>query len=56
MRVIYSKGVLGAAQISVNYIKDDIKARKSLRCYLIDVTASFCIKCLFPTMIVAEIP
>jgi hypothetical protein len=36
-RVIYSKGVLGAARMSVNYSKDDIKARKRLRCYLIEL-------------------
>jgi hypothetical protein len=40
-REIYSKGVLGAARISVNYSKDDIKARKRLRCYLIDVFQAF---------------
>lgn len=40
-RVMYSKGVLGAARILVNYIKDDIKARKRLRCYLIDVLQAF---------------
>jgi hypothetical protein len=40
-RVMYSKGVLGAARISVNYIKDNIKARKRLRCYLIDVLQAF---------------
>jgi hypothetical protein len=34
---MYSKGVLGAARISVNYVKDDIKAQKRLRCYLIDM-------------------
>jgi hypothetical protein len=32
--VMYSKGVLGTARILVNYSKDDIKARKRLRCYL----------------------
>jgi hypothetical protein len=35
--VIYSKGVLGVARILVNYIKDNIKARKRLQCYLIDI-------------------
>jgi len=33
-REIYSKGVLGAARISVNYSQDNIKARKRLRSYL----------------------
>ena len=40
-RVTYRKGVLGVARISVNYIKDDIKAWKRLRCYLIDVLQAF---------------
>jgi hypothetical protein len=39
--VIYSRGVLGAARISINYIKDNIKARKRLRCYLIDILQVF---------------
>jgi hypothetical protein len=42
--VIYSRGVLGATRISVNYIKDDIKAWKRLRCYLIDVLQAFVLK------------
>jgi hypothetical protein len=32
MRVIYSKGVLGAARISVNYIKDEVKAATLKSC------------------------
>ena len=40
-REIYSKGVLGTARISVNYSKDDIKARKRPRSYLTDVLQAF---------------
>jgi hypothetical protein len=40
-RVMYSKGVLGTTRISVNYSKDNIKARKRLRSYLTDVLQAF---------------
>jgi hypothetical protein len=43
-------------KISVNYIKDDIKARKRLRYYLMDVLQAFVLNGLFPTLIVSEIP
>ena len=41
--MICSKGVLSATRILVNYIKSDIKARKRLRCYLIELLSQMLI-------------
>jgi hypothetical protein len=54
--VTYSRGVLGAARISVNYSKDDIKAREEAAMLPNRCIASFRIRCLFLTLIVSEIP